>query len=194
LVSYLRSNGSRDTNFRSGTLPSGLALGPFGIAYDAKIQDEVVGGPGYAKIVAGGGGVPGDTSSDFVLARFETSQSLGGAVGGALDSGFGKNGVATTDFAKNQAYSSGYDVARGIDLAGGDPDHAYSIVAAGFSGTAAGGGNLALAEYLPRNRILVVSSFGGFASSGDTSVATGTSSLEEEDEESTSASDLLATS
>jgi hypothetical protein len=123
VVSYLQSNGSRDPDFKNSSYPNGLAVGPYGIAYDAKVQDEGTAAQGYGMVTAGGEGVPGDTSSDFVLARFQTRESLGDGVGGALDNDFGKNGVATTDFNKSGGYNSGYDVARGIDFARGAGTH-----------------------------------------------------------------------
>ena len=164
VVSYLRSNGSRDPEFKMTGYSNGVAIGPSGVAYDAKVQ-HTAGAPGFGMVVAGGTGVPGDTSNDFVLARFVTHESLGTGVGGALDTQFGSSGVATTDFNNAPTYNSGYDVARGIDFAfnadESNSPHQHSIVAAGFSGTGVTGGNLALAEYLPSNRILVVSSSGG---------------------------------
>ncbi|HZN65613.1 MAG TPA: hypothetical protein VFB66_09940, partial [Tepidisphaeraceae bacterium] len=100
--------------------------------------------------------------------------------------------VATTDFDKSQAYNSGYDVARGIDFARGiDPEHTLCIVAAGFSGTGGAGGNLALAEYLPRNRVEVVNPFGGAPPppGGGAALSLNPWDVEEEDE---GAGDLLA--
>ena len=186
VVSYLRSNGSRNPDFKMTGYSDGVAIGPSGIAYDAKVQ-RTAGAPGFGMVVAGGTGVPGDTSNDFVLARFQTHESLGAGVGGALDSNFGSNGVATTDFNKSNSpsYNSGYDVARGIDFAVADDIHEHSIVAAGFSGTGAAGGNLALAEYLPRNRILVVSPLGGPppGPGGGAALALSPWDVEEEDED-----------
>jgi hypothetical protein len=68
-----------------------------------------------------------------------------------------------------------------------------SIVAAGFSGT---GGNLALAEYLPRNHILVVSPLGGPppAPGGGAAFALSPWDVEEDDEEDDAAGLLVLSS
>jgi hypothetical protein len=89
VVSYLQSNGSRDPNFHTADLPNGLAKGPLGTAYDAKIQGDSSSDGGFGMITAGGAGTPLSTSSDFVLARFETRES-GATLGGSLDAGFGR--------------------------------------------------------------------------------------------------------
>ena len=70
-------------------------------------------------------------------------------------------GVATTDFPKNPTYNSGYDVCRGVSFAASvNTDHAFSIIAVGFSGANSSGGNIAMAEYLPRNRVYIFSGDG----------------------------------
>ena len=168
VAAYRQSNGSRQPNFQEAGLPDGLATGPRGVARDAAIQYNTADQAGYAKIVAVGEGVPGNTGSDFVVARFQTAESIyfrDGTVadGGALDAGFASGGVATTDFAKSQAYTWGQDIARGVALApqhsGSHSHHSYNIIVAGQSNNSSPL-NIALAEYLPRNRVLVVSDSG----------------------------------
>jgi hypothetical protein len=151
-------------------MPDGLAVGPRGTAWDARVQYDDADQYGYARIVAVGEGAPGDTGSDFVVARFETPESIyfrtgTAGDGGALDTRFGSGGVATTDFSKTQGYSWGQDIARGVAFApghsGSQAQHSYNIIVAGQSSNTGVAPGIALAEYLPRNRVIVASDSGG---------------------------------
>ena len=109
------SNGTLDTTFGTGGKATTGFTG-FGMALQAD-----------GKIVTAGGVGGSGSNENFALARYTTS--------GTLDSSFGTNGTASTDFARRN------DHANGMALQAG------KIVAAGYA-TTASGQDFALARYL----------------------------------------------
>jgi uncharacterized protein (TIGR02145 family)/uncharacterized delta-60 repeat protein len=123
-----RINADRTLDTTFGT--NGLVTTDFGGDDDSAQAVAIYnGGANNGKIVvAGNQGAQGSGTSNFALARYESD--------GSLDTGFGTDGLVTTDFA-------GYDdMIYGIAI-----DADGKIVVAGFASLSAGSKRVALARY-----------------------------------------------
>lgn len=112
-------DGSLDTSFGVG---GKVVSGSGGdVAFSVALQPD-------GRIVAAGHSNPGATLNDFALSRYNAD--------GSLDTGFGVDGIVTTDFGVSQ------DIAEGVAV-----EADGRIVAAGYSYQGATGNDFVLAQY-----------------------------------------------